>query len=210
MMKNEVAKRDDETRAVMGRPTKYLPQYADIAAKANRRGATTAEIAELLSINEATVRAWCLQHPDFSRAMRVGKKDADERVKRSLYERALGGHVKEQQAFKVMGPDGSMIEVVEVEKYLPADTRAAEIWLRNRDPNRWKDKREVEHSGTVTLKAMIAAAADVDGSEDSSVEAGDNFDGTVIDHDPDDVDGSEVESENGAAHGDSDHGFEGC
>lgn len=42
------------------------------------------------------------------------------------------------------------VEVTEIEEEIPPDTTAMIFWLKNRKPNEWRDKRDIEHSGEIT------------------------------------------------------------
>jgi hypothetical protein len=65
------------------------------------------------------------------------------RVERSLYERANGYNYP---AVKIFMPAGSKQPiVVHYEEHCPPDVGAAFIWLKNRDPDRWRDVQNVEH-----------------------------------------------------------------
>jgi hypothetical protein len=82
-------------------------------------------------------------YPEFSEAIRVGKDTANKRVERLLYERANG---YSYDAVKIFMPAGSKQPVVVhyVER-CPPEVAAAFIWLKNRDPERWRDVQNVEH-----------------------------------------------------------------
>jgi hypothetical protein len=65
------------------------------------------------------------------------------RVERSLYERANG---YSYDAVKIFMPAGSKQPVVvHYVEHCPPDVAAAFIWLKNRDPERWRDVQNVEH-----------------------------------------------------------------
>jgi hypothetical protein len=65
------------------------------------------------------------------------------RVERPLYERANGYNYP---AVKVFMPAGSKQPVVvHYTEHVPADVGAAFIWLKNRDPEHWRDVQNVEH-----------------------------------------------------------------
>jgi hypothetical protein len=66
-----------------------------------------------------------------------------DRVERSLYERGLGYNY---EATKIFMPAGSKQPVVvHYLEHVPADVGAAFIWLKNRDPEHWRDIQNVEH-----------------------------------------------------------------
>ena len=65
------------------------------------------------------------------------------RVERSLYERANG---YSYDAVKIFMPAGAKEPViVHYTEHCPPDVGAAFIWLKNRDPERWRDVQNVEH-----------------------------------------------------------------
>lgn len=129
-----------------GRPAEYRDEYAGQAAKLCNLGATDDELADFFEVHRSTIYRWKHDHPEFCDAVKVGKAVADERVIRSLYQKATGYNVTEQQAVKVkLEQFREGVEVVEVEKHMPADTTAAIFWVKNRRPEEWRDKTIVEH-----------------------------------------------------------------
>ena len=53
---------------------------------------------------------------------------------------------------------GSKVEEVPYVEHVPPDIAAATFWLKNRRPKRWREKVDMEHSGTLTLAEMVVAA----------------------------------------------------
>jgi hypothetical protein len=126
-----------------GRPTKYKSEYVKVAKSLARLGATDANLADAFQVRISTIRLWMNIHPEFSEAIRVGKDAANKRVERSLYERANGYNY---DAVKIFMPAGSKQPViVHYTEHCPPDVGAAFIWLKNRDPERWRDVQNVEH-----------------------------------------------------------------
>ena len=41
-------------------------------------------------------------------------------------------------------------------KHIPPDTTAQIFWLKNRRPDRWRDKQQIEHSGTLEVENPLA------------------------------------------------------
>lgn len=149
--------------AKRGRPSVYKPDYATQAEKLCALGATDQELAEFFSVDVRTVQRWRLQHEDFCRAVKSGKEASDERVERSLYQRAIGYDVTEQQAIKVrVGTNQEEVRVVEVTRHVPPDTTAAIFWLKNRRPQAWRDKQEIDHAGNLVVEIRRFGADDAD------------------------------------------------
>jgi hypothetical protein len=117
-----------------GRPSPYKPEFARIAQRLCRNGATDIEVADILGISVRTFYRWCLLHDEFTAAVRVGKDAADDRVERALYQRAVG---YEHVAEKIVTPKGGGHVVVPYMVHIPADVRAALHWLAIRRPKPW-------------------------------------------------------------------------
>jgi hypothetical protein len=151
----------EELKAGVGRPTAYDPAYAKQAAKLCDFGATDDELADFFDVHRATIYRWKHEHPEFCDAVKTGKDVADERVERSLYQKATGYNVTEEQAVKLkVDKYKEEVEVVQVEKHVPADTTAAIFWLKNRRKDDWRDRKEVEHSGNIGLSGALDALPD--------------------------------------------------
>ncbi|MDB5711874.1 MAG: transposase [Sphingomonas bacterium] len=116
------------------RPSQYKPDFARIAGRLCRNGATDIEVADILGISVRTFYRWCLQHDDFTAAISVGKEAADDRVERSLYQRAVG---YDYTAEKIVTPPGGGPVVMFYNVHVPADVRAALHWLAMRRPRPW-------------------------------------------------------------------------
>lgn len=110
-------------------------------------GKTNIEIAEELGCCEKTIYNWKKEHPLLLQTLNDWKHVADEKVERSLYERASGYTVKETKAFVI---DGQIV-TQEVDRHFPPDSTSMIFWLKNRKPKEWKDKREVESNGSIEI-----------------------------------------------------------
>lgn len=120
---------------------KYMPELAQRAADMASFGATTAQIAERLGVTKPTLDRWMNTYAEFNEALTMNMEQADERVKRSLYQRAVGYEYATEEIRTVSIGDG-MSEIVRVPTvvHVPADPKAAMDWLRKRDPDNWGDK----------------------------------------------------------------------
>lgn len=128
-----------------GRPTDYQEVYAAQAEKLCQLGATDEEIADFFGVQARTVYRWKHQFPEFCQALKAGKEVADERVQRSLYQRAIGYR---QDAVKIFMPAGADAPVyADYVEHIAPDTTAAIFWLKNRRPNEWREKAELQVSG---------------------------------------------------------------
>ena len=130
-----------------GRPSKFKPEFVRQAEKLCTIGLTDAELASFFEVSEVTLNAWKHKHPEFLNALKVGKDEADTRVERSLYHRAIGYSHPEEKIFN----DGGEPLIVPTTKHYPPDTTAAIFWLKNRKTAEWRDKQDHEHSGNITV-----------------------------------------------------------
>src|SRR3546814_984151 len=73
-----------------GRPASYKKAFAKQAQKLCELGATDQEIADFFEVDVRTVYRWKHDHDEFCQALKAGKEIVDERVERSLYQRAIG------------------------------------------------------------------------------------------------------------------------
>lgn len=128
-----------------GRPTEYKPEYVELVAGMCLAGATDSEIAEELEVSVQTLYNWRAKFPEFLEATKYGKEHADQRVERSLYQRAVGF---EYPAVKIFMPAGAVSPVfAPYMEFHPPDTGAAKHWLNNRKPEEWREKTTNEHTG---------------------------------------------------------------
>lgn len=126
-----------------GRPTEYKSEFAEQALKLCKLGATDYELADFFGVDTRTIYRWRNQHEKFCQSVTCGKEYADERVKRSLYNRAVGYSFESEKVFQFQG---DIIRADTVE-HVPPDPGAAMNWLKNRQPDEWRDKQQHELSG---------------------------------------------------------------
>ena len=93
-----------------------------------------------------------MEHEEFSSALKKGKDPADSRVERSLYHRAIGYSYDAVKIFMPAGKDKPVI--VPYREHVPPDTVACIFWLKNRRREEWRDKQEVDHSGSLQIKDL--------------------------------------------------------
>ena len=142
----------------MARPTEYKEAYVEGAKKLARLGATDKEIADFFDVNVSTIHRWKITHQEFCDALKAGKDEADARVERSLYHRAIG---YEQQEVKIFMPSGATEPVyAEFTAKIAPDTTAAIFWLKNRRPAEWRDKVEHTHEGNLEITSITRKIVD--------------------------------------------------
>jgi hypothetical protein len=127
----------------MARPSKFKPEFIEHARKLCKLGATDRELADFFGVTEKTLNNWKLESDEFLQSLKSGKDEADDRVERSLFARAIG---YEHDDVDIRVVDGAIIKTPIVKRY-PPDTTAAIFWLKNRRKEEWRDKVDLNHGG---------------------------------------------------------------
>jgi hypothetical protein len=138
-----------------GRPSSYKPEYAEQVQKLSRLGATDKEMADFFGVAESTFHKWKIDYPQFSESLKVGKLLSDAEVSNKLYHRALG-YSHEDVDIRVVA--GEIVKTSLIKHY-PPDTTACIFWLKNRQPEKWRDKTEVA-ADSATIAEVLKDLAD--------------------------------------------------
>ena len=104
-----------------------------VVAGLRRRGFTLQEVAQTIGKSVRTLGRWSRQYPEMRAALKEGVDASDARVESSLFDKALSG-----------------------------DVTACIFWLKNRRPDAWRDKANIEHTGKDGGPIAIQDAADAD------------------------------------------------
>mgnify|MGYP001569857900 CR=1 FL=1 len=136
-----------------GRPTDYRPVFAKLAGKMAKLGALDADIADALGVTTRSIERWRASIPEFSRAIKTEQQGATEHVVRSLFHRACGYTYQIRKAF-FDKDSGNVVQGIE-DVHVPPDTGAAAFWLKNKRPGEWRDRREIDISGSVDITIAI-------------------------------------------------------
>lgn len=107
-----------------------------------RDGLTDEQIAENMGISRSTLNSWKDKYSDISDTLKRGKEVVDRQVENALLKRALGYRYDE-----VTMENG--VETKRVTKEVMPDTTAQIFWLKNRKPEEWRDKKDVDLVGEV-------------------------------------------------------------
>jgi transcriptional regulator with XRE-family HTH domain len=111
--------------AKLGRPVKSDQISLEQVEVIASLGLTDDEIAIILGISERTLNYWKKSNPEFLQSLKRGKLKADFQIAKSLYVKALLG-----------------------------DTTAMIFWLKNRQPDRWRDRHQID--GNLTLSGKLS------------------------------------------------------
>lgn len=122
-----------------------------------RNGLTDEQVAKNIGITPSTLYEWKKRFSEFSESLKRGKEVVDIQVENALLKRALGYSFTEITRERFTDPvtkESIMLVTKEVVKEVQGDTTAQIFWLKNRKPESWRDKRDVEMSGTVSSNPM--------------------------------------------------------
>ena len=103
-------------------------------------GLTDELLAGKMGISRSTLNEWKLKFPDISDTIKRGKEIADIKVENALFKKATG--------YIYTDKNGD-------EKYVPADTTAIIFWLKNRRPDKWRDKSTAEATTPETVRIIL-------------------------------------------------------
>jgi transposase-like protein len=119
-----------------------------------RDGLTDEQIAHNMGIGTSTLYKWKNEHIEIVESLKKGKEVVDRQVENALLKRALGYKYNETTYEQVAIKDSEgktigyqMTETKIVTKEVHPDTTAQIFWLKNRKPEEWRDKQNIEHSG---------------------------------------------------------------
>ncbi|MFW6120259.1 MAG: hypothetical protein ACOC80_05090 [Petrotogales bacterium] len=114
-------------------------------------GLTNEEISVAFGVHPRTINRWMEYHPEFAKAIRLGREEADSKVAECLYKKAVG--YKKKEIYIALSKDGEIVEH-EYEKEMVPDTTAQIFWLKNRQKEKWADVWKMEHTGHIDMAAQ--------------------------------------------------------
>ena len=112
-----------------------------------RDGLTDEQICHNIGIHVATLCDWKNRFPQLDEALKRGKAPVDVQVENALLKSALGFEYEETiTEIEELGNGKQKKQIRKVKKYAPPNSTAQIFWLKNRRPDRWRDKQDI--SGT--------------------------------------------------------------
>lgn len=151
--KTEPKKQETAGKHAGGRPSKYDPKMLLAIEYMARNGLTDAQMSEKLGVSEVTFNAWKKTYPEFLNALKIGKADADDQVEASLFRMATGyEHEVEKPMIVSTGDYVTEVEIVKYTERLAPNPTSMIFWLKNRRPEKWREKQEIEMTGPVEIK----------------------------------------------------------
>jgi transcriptional regulator with XRE-family HTH domain len=112
-----------------------------------RDGLTDEQISSNMGVSRSTLNEWKNKYSVISDTLKRGKDIVDRQVENALLKRALG-YTYEEVTYE------NDVEVKRVRKEVVPDTTAQIFWLKNRKPDEWRDKQNIEHSGETGVRII--------------------------------------------------------
>jgi hypothetical protein len=129
-----------------------------------RDGLTDVQIAYNIGIAERTFTEWKERFSAISAALKRGKAPVDIQVENALLKSALGHKVTIKKPIKVkevkmkVGEgriETERIEYADEEVYIPPNSVAQIFWLKNRRPDKWRDKPDANSMDNEPVKVIF-------------------------------------------------------
>ena len=189
IMAGKKKQKSEKGKKKRGRPTLYRGTYPEITLNyLSTHGGGIKEVAALLRVHRDTVYEWMDLYPDFSDAVNKGRETWDNvQVKNALLQSALGGRYRTiklkptKKSRKTLGyikESECEVEYIVITE-VPPNPGACMNWLTNRDPENFKNRRDL--SGSVELpnlrdlKTMMEEIAQEDNGAATLVTSGLSF-----------------------------------
>lgn len=146
-----------------GRPSDYKPEYAAMVERIIRYGGfSIVKIAKIFGVCKNTIYNWMADHDEFYLAIDKGRKLFDGiQIENALVRRATGYRYNET-TLEPQANGGLAITKV-VRKSVAPDVAAIKHWQANMQPERWKDRQEIDFTGKkITVEFVDTNNGDTD------------------------------------------------
>ena len=129
-----------------------------------RDGLTDEQIAKNMGISYSTLKDWKNKYPAISATLKKGKEVVDTEVENALLQKALGMTKTVQKPIKLKEvkydngkrvSEKEHIEYAEEEVFIPPDTTAQIFWLKNRRPDKWRDKQKDDNDTDKRITVVL-------------------------------------------------------
>lgn len=147
----------------VGRPSKFNDALKEKMLELYERGYTNQQVADFVGVHVRTIENWQAKHQEFMWALKDAKQIADDLVEASLFARAVGYSHEEE---KVFCDKGDIITYKTIKQY-PPDIGAMTLWLKNRRPEEWREKSEIDiNHNDLTKKSKAELEQELQALED--------------------------------------------
>jgi len=130
---------------------KYNKDFPIRAEGLARQGLVDKQIYKNLKISHETFYRYIKIFPEFSEALKKGKSPVDTEVENALLKRALGYEYEETTVEYKPSKGGKItmdekavpVSIKKTKKEIIPDVTAQIYWLKNRRPDKWRDRHEM-------------------------------------------------------------------
>lgn len=112
-----------------------------------RNGLTDEQIAHNIGITTTTLYDWKKKYPQFAEAVKRGKEVVDIMVENALLKSAMGykfDEVVKERIFDYETETSKVVEVKRTTKEVAPNPTSLIFWLKNRQPEKWRDKKNID------------------------------------------------------------------
>ena len=117
-----------------------------------RDGLTDEQLAKKMGISPSTLYAWKDKFSEISEALKQGKEVVDIKVENALLKRALGYEFQEE---RVERSDKDGLKIIQSIKHIPPDVTAQIFWLKNRRPDKFREKPSPEDNEKERVTVIV-------------------------------------------------------
>ncbi len=155
----------------LGRKGKYEiwlePDNLEKVKDWRRNGATIEDLSKLMHVAQSSIKDWAARFPDFSAALKESEV-YDDQAEQVLHTLGVTGWVTQDVTEELrLNPETGKEELVVVKrvtKQIPPQTAALIFWLKNRRPDKWRERRDIidqtadeEYTGIAEMPAVLDA-----------------------------------------------------
>lgn len=152
-----------------------------------RDGYTFQDVANRIGIDISTLKAWRVKYPEIDKALKTGREIIDYKVENALLKSALGYRTKETKVITIMR-HGKVVETQRetTEKEQAPNISAAQCWLYNRLPKKWKNMNsrsnildDMDEDTSIHVTVTRASAANRQSANPGSSDADEEWEDEV-------------------------------
>ena len=144
---------------------KYGKEIVDKLCGYLKKGSSIKSACALVEISQETFYKWRKEKVEFSETIKRAMAIPDKTVENALYKSAIMGHSYVETEYKTIsnkeGTDLVAIPVKKVKKFIPPNVTAQIFWLKNRCPEEFKDKSEIETDQNIIYRIVYDKEAKV-------------------------------------------------
>lgn len=166
-----------------GKYEKWLkPENLILIQGWRRDGLSDGQVAHNMGISRATLHQWLKDHSAIFDAYKKGEAVSSYEVENALYKSATGYDVTETEQEETTFPDGTVVTKKRARKrHIPPSVGAICFILKNRLPDKWRDRQVIEQQSDGLLAQLIDGLKEPDEVENDLHEETTTADAPVAD-----------------------------